>query len=236
MKIAASYLSIKENLKENINKLTNCDIDYLHMDVMDGMFVSNKTMNFDELKDVLNNNKPLDIHLMVKNVQKYIDEYKVLKPEFITFHYENDYDIMSLVMYLKQNNIKVGLSIKPNTKVEVLIPYLPFIDLVLVMSVEPGAGGQKFIEESTGKIDKLIELRKNNDYDYLIEVDGGINIDTIEKVKNVDIAVIGNYITSGEYQERINNVKEKIYGWYFIRNRRLNASNNWKYGKKIFKY
>jgi len=212
MKIAASYLSIKENLKENINKLTNCDIDYLHMDVMDGMFVSNKTMNFDELKDVLNNNKPLDIHLMVKNVQKYIDEYKVLKPEFITFHYENDYDIMSLVMYLKQNNIKVGLSIKPNTKVEVLIPYLPFIDLVLVMSVEPGAGGQKFIEESTGKIDKLIELRKNNDYDYLIEVDGGINIDTIEKVKNVDIAVIGNYITSGEYQERINNVKEKIYG------------------------
>lgn len=212
MKIAASYLSIKENLKENINKLTNCDIDYLHMDVMDGMFVSNKTMNFDELKDVLNNNKPLDIHLMVNDVKKYIDEYKVLKPEFITFHYENDYDIMSLVMYLKQNNIKVGLSIKPNTKVEVLIPYLPFIDLVLVMSVEPGAGGQKFIEESTGKIDKLIELRKNNDYDYLIEVDGGINIDTIEKVKNVDIAVIGNYITSGEYQERINNVKEKIYG------------------------
>ena len=212
MKIAASYLSIKENLKENINKLTNCDIDYPHMDVMDGMFVSNKTMNFDELKDVLNNNKPLDIHLMVNDVKKYIDEYKVLKPEFITFHYENDYDIMSLVMYLKQNNIKVGLSIKPNTKVEVLIPYLPFIDLVLVMSVEPGAGGQKFIEESTGKIDKLIELRKNNDYDYLIEVDGGINIDTIEKVKNVDIAVIGNYITSGEYQERINNVKEKIYG------------------------
>ena len=197
---------------ENINKLTNCDIDYLHMDVMDGMFVSNKTMNFDELKDVLNNNKPLDIHLMVKDVQKYIDEYKVLKPEFITFHYENDYDIMSLVMYLKQNNIKVGLSIKPNTKVEVLIPYLPFIDLVLVMSVEPGAGGQKFIEESTDKIDKLIELRENNNYDYLIEVDGGINIDTIEKVKNVDIAVIGNYITSGEYQERINNVKEKIYG------------------------
>lgn len=212
MKIAASYLSIKENLKENINKLTNCDIDYLHMDVMDGIFVSNKTKSFDELKDVLNNNKPFDIHLMVNDVKKYIDEYKILKPEFITFHYENDYDIMSLVMYLKQNNIKVGLSIKPDTKVEVLIPYLPFIDLVLVMSVEPGAGGQKFIEESTGKIDKLIELRKNNDYDYLIEVDGGINIDTIEKVKNVDIAVIGNYITSGEYQERINNVKEKIYG------------------------
>jgi len=212
MKIAASYLSIKDNLKENLEKLTTCDIDYLHLDIMDGEFVLNKTKEFNELKESLNNKKPFDVHLMVEDVKKYIDLYKELKPEFITFHYEVNYDIMSLVMYLKQNNIKVGISINPLTKVEVLIPYLPFIDLVLIMSVTPGKGGQEFIESSVDKINKLLELRNNNGYDFLIEVDGGINDNTIEKVKNVDIAVIGSYITSGDYEQRIKNVKEKIYG------------------------
>ena len=212
MKIAASYLSIKDNIKDNIKKLTNCDIDYLHVDVMDGKFVPNKTMEFEELKNVISNNKPLDVHLMVEEVQEYIDLYKTLNPYFITFHYEINYDIMSLVMYLKQNNIRVGISLKPETKVEALVPYLPFIDLVLIMTVPPGAGGQKFIDSSVDKINKLIELRTNNNYDYLIEVDGGINLETIEKVKNVDIAVIGSYITNGDYEEKIKNVKEKIYG------------------------
>jgi len=212
MKISASYLSIKEDLKENIDKLTNCDIDYLHLDVMDGIFVENKTKDFNDLEKALNHKKPLDVHLMVKDVSKYIEEYKKLKPEFITFHYEIDYDIMALVMELKNNNIKAGISIKPNTKVESLIPYLPFIDLVLIMTVEPGKGGQEFIEESTDKIKKLIELRNNNKYDFLIEVDGGINDLTIEKVSNVDISVIGSYITNGNYEERIKNIKEKIYG------------------------
>lgn len=212
MKIAASFLSIKDNLKENINKLTECDIDYLHLDVMDGKFVSNKTLEFEQIQQVINNNKPLDVHLMVEDIKSYIDLYKNLNPYFITFHYEINYDIMSLVMYLKENNIKVGLSIKPDTKVESIIPYLPFIDMVLVMTVEPGKGGQKFIESSIDKINKLIEIRNEYQYDYLIEVDGGINGETINLVKDVDIVVIGSYITSGNYEERIKNVKEKIYG------------------------
>lgn len=212
MKIAASFLSIKDDLKENINKLTECDIDYLHLDVMDGKFVVNKTLDFKQIHEVINNKKPLDVHLMVEDVKSYIDLYKILNPYFITFHYEINYDIMSLVMYLKENNIKVGLSIKPDTKVEVLIPYLPFIDMVLVMTVEPGMGGQKFINNSVDKINKLIELRKKFEYDYLIEVDGGINNETIKLVKDVDIAVIGSYITNGNYEENIKNIKEKIYG------------------------
>ena len=212
MKIAASYLSIKDNLKENIDKLANCDIDYLHLDIMDGKFVENKTLEFEELKKVISNKKPLDVHLMVEDVKSYIDLYKALNPYFITFHYEINYDIMSLVMYLKENNIKVGLSINPDTLVESIIPYLPFIDMVLVMSVIPGKGGQKFIDESIQKINKLIELRDNYDYNYLIEVDGGINNETIDLVKNVDIAVIGSYITNGDYEQQIKNIKEKIYG------------------------
>ena len=208
MKISASFLSIKDNLKENIDLLTKCDIDYLHLDIMDGIFVKNKTWDISEIKNLINYNKPLDVHLMVSDVYKYVDEYKDLNPEFITFHYEVDLDIMNIINYIKKYNIKVGLSIKPNTKVDEIIPYLPYLDLVLVMSVEPGEGGQKFIIDSVDKIKKLKELKG----DYLIEVDGGINDSTISLVKDVDIAVIGSYITSGNYEEKIKSIKEKIYG------------------------
>ena len=211
MKISASFLSIKDNLKENIDLLTKCDIDYLHLDIMDGIFVKNKTWDISEIKNLINYNKPLDVHLMVSDVYKYVDEYKDLNPEFITFHYEVDLDIMDIISYIKKYNIKVGLSIKPNTKVDEIIPYLPYLDLILVMSVEPGEGGQKFIIDSVDKIKKLKELKELKG-DYLIEVDGGINDSTISLVKDVDIAVIGSYITSGNYEEKIKSIKEKIYG------------------------
>lgn len=208
MKISASFLSIKDNLKENIDLLTKCDIDYLHLDIMDGIFVKNKTWDISEIKNLINYNKPLDVHLMVSDVYKYVDEYKDLNPEFITFHYEVDLDIMDIINYIKKYNIKVGLSIKPNTKVDEIIPYLPYLDLILVMSVEPGEGGQKFIIDSVDKIKKLKELKGN----YVIEVDGGINDSTIKYVSDADIVVVGSYITSGNYEERIKNLKEKIYG------------------------
>ena len=212
MKISASFLSIKNNLKENIDKLTDLDIDYLHLDIMDGLFVNNKTYEIKEIEDIINNKKPLDVHLMVSDVYKYIDDFKNLNPEFITFHYEVNHDIMDLIKYLKSLNISVGISIKPDTKVTELLPYLPYIDLVLVMSVEPGFGGQKFIENSIDKINELYELRKDNNYKYLIEVDGGINDTNIEKLKKADILVIGSFITNGDYSKNLSIVKEKIYG------------------------
>lgn len=208
MKISASFLSIKDNLKENIARLTQTDIDYLHLDIMDGNFVENKTWDIEQIKGIINYNKPLDIHLMVDDVYKYIDQFQVLKPIYITFHYEINYDIMKVIEYIKQYGIKVGLSIKPETDVEQILPYLPYIDLILVMSVDPGSGGQTFISNTTDKIEKLRAIDGN----FLIEVDGGINGDTIDLVKNVDIIVVGSYITNGDYEERIKNIKEKIYG------------------------
>ena len=208
MKISASFLSIKDNLKENIARLTQTDIDYLHLDIIDGNFVENKTWDIEQIKGIINYNKPLDIHLMVDDVYKYIDQFQVLKPIYITFHYEINYDIMKVIEYIKQYGIKVGLSIKPETDVEQILPYLPYIDLILVMSVDPGSGGQTFISNTTDKIEKLRAIDGN----FLIEVDGGINIDTIDLVKNVDIIVVGSYITNGDYEERIKNIKEKIYG------------------------
>lgn len=208
--ISASFLSIKDNIKENINKLDNTSIDMLHVDIMDGIFVPNSTWNIDEVKDLLSDTKKeKDVHLMVKDVVKYIDDFRLLNPKYITFHYETSDNIKNIINYIKSLNIKVGLSIKPNTSVDDILPYLEDIDLVLVMSVEPGKGGQKFIESSIDKINYLYELREENDYHYVIEVDGGINDITAKMCKCADILVIGSFITNGNYQEQIDKIKVK---------------------------
>lgn len=211
MKISASFLSIKNNLKENIKLLDQTNIDYLHLDIMDGKFVPNKTWSFRELKNILEHTTNLkDIHLMVSDVKKYIRKYKKLKPEYITFHLEATKTPLKIINILRKNNIKVGISIKPNTNIEDLRPYLSLIDLVLVMSVEPGKGGQEFISSSIDKINYLNNLRNKNNYKYLIEVDGGIN-DTnyhLLKTSNVDIIVVGSFITNSDnYQEQIDKLK-----------------------------
>lgn len=210
MKISASFLSIKDNIKENISKLTKTNIDYLHLDIMDGQFVKNKTYSIEEIKEIINYDKKLDVHLMVLDIKKYIDDFKCLNPEFITFHYETNYDIMDLISYIKSLNIKVGISICPDTDVKVLDKYLKYIDLILIMSVVPGAGGQQFIENSIDKIDYLKNERIKNNYSYLISVDGGINDETI-KLVNSDIAVSGSFITNGDYKENVEKLKETIY-------------------------
>lgn len=212
MKISASILSIKNNLKNNIKKLDNSNIDYLHLDIMDNIFVPNQTWNFNEINELLENTtKTKDVHLMVKDVIKYIDDYSIIKPEFVTFHLEAIDNILETINYIKAKGIKVGISIKPNTKVEELLEYLPLIDLVLVMSVEPGFGGQQFIENTLTKIDELYSIRENNNYNYLIEVDGGINADNIKYLNKCDIVVVGSYITNGDnYDDAISKLKGEI--------------------------
>lgn len=205
MEISASFLSIKEDLKNNIKKLDNSNIDYLHLDIMDNIFVPNITWSVEEIENLLNDTKSKkDVHLMVKDVIKYIDDYSKLNPEFITFHFEAVDNVLEIINYIKKKNIKVGLSIKPNTKVEEITDYLSLIDLVLVMSVEPGFGGQVFIPDSLNKIEKLYNIRKNNNYNYLIEVDGGINSSNIKYLDKCDIVVVGSFITNNsDYSKAI---------------------------------
>lgn len=209
MKLSASFLSIKNNIKENILKLDKTTIDYLHLDIMDGEFVSNKTWSFEEINDLLKNTtKPYDVHLMVSDVYKYIDDYKTINPDYITFHFEATKDHLEIINYIKKNKIKVGMSIKPNTSVQEIFPYLSQLDLVLVMSVEPGEGGQDFLISTVNKIRLLDEIRKNYEYHYLIEVDGGINDETIQYCMSADIIVVGSYITSSDdYQGQIDKLK-----------------------------
>ncbi len=203
--IAASFLGIKNDIRTNILKLDQTNIDYLHLDIMDGIFVNNTSYSINELKEILKETtKPKDIHLMVKDVKKYVDECLSFKPEYITFHVEVD-NPLDLINYIKSKGIKVGLAIKPETKVEDLYQYLDMIDLILVMTVEPGYGSQAFIPEM---INKVNELRRLQGYhNYLIAVDGGINDETIKQVK-ADIYVVGSYITSSDnYQEQVDKLK-----------------------------
>lgn len=207
--LSVSILGIKEDIKENIELLDKLNIDFLHLDIMDGIFVPNKTWEYEEIEQLLKNTKTKkDVHLMVKNVKKYIDDFIKINPENITFHYEATDNQLELIKYIKNKNIKAGLSIKPQTEIKEIKHLLKDIDLVLVMSVEPGFGGQKYIEDSTKKINELKKLREENNYKYVIEVDGGINNETKEKAKNADILVVGSYITNNNYKEKIKEFKE----------------------------
>ncbi len=203
MKLAASFLGVKNPVKV-IKELNDSKIDFFHYDIMDGIFVKNKTRDFKEdlvLKKIMK--KPFDVHLMVKDVRNYVDLYKTLNPLWITFHLEIG-ETKELINYVKNQNIEVGLSLNPNTSIEKLIPFLKEIDVVLVMSVEAGLGGQKFLNKVIDRIAYLHNYRKNHGLSFLIQVDGGINNKTIKKCQLADIAVVGSYITSSSnYNEQI---------------------------------
>lgn len=210
MQLSVSILSSNQRI-ECIKKLNQTNIDYFHLDVMDGIFVNNFQMPKEEINEITKyTKKPLDIHLMVENPEEYIDSINLDNVKYITFHLEINKDIKKIIAKIKNKNIKVGLSIKPNTKIDSLIPYLDYLDLILIMSVEPGKGGQKFMDSSLDKIKKLKEYLEENNYDIKIEVDGGINDTNIEKLKEckTDIVVSGSYIINSEnYQNQINKIK-----------------------------
>lgn len=207
MKISTSFLS-SSNIPKDLVKLNETDTDYIHVDIMDGNFVKKKTMPFKEMRNIYKyTSKRLDVHLMVKNPKKYIKDYASLNTEYITFHIETD-DVLKNLELIKKYGIKCGLAIKPNTEIKELVPYLPLLDLVLIMSVEPGEGGQKFMDDAENKINELKVLLNEYKSKALINVDGGINKDTKDKCKNADILVIGSYVVSSDdFQKRIDEVR-----------------------------
>ena len=208
MKVSASFLSSKDP-RIDIEKLNDTDVDFIHVDIMDGKFVPNKTMPFSEMKHIYKyTSKRLDVHLMVEDPKRYIPLYAELNTEYITIHVELENHIMDSLKLIKDYSIKAGLSIKPNTKVSELVPYLPYIDMILVMSVEPGAGGQEFIEESENRINEIRELLNSYNIPAVINVDGGINSDTRKLCYNADIVTAGSYIVkSDNFQEKVSSLR-----------------------------
>ena len=198
VKIAPSLLSADfACLKKEIDKIKVAE--WIHYDVMDGHFVPNISFGYSILKDVSKvTDKYLDVHLMISDPFKYVDNFIASNASLIVFHYEavEENEINKLIKHIKNNNIDVGIAIKPDTCQDVLKPFLSQLDLVLVMSVEPGFGGQTFNHSAIEKISKLAKLREENNYHYLIEVDGGINESTAKLCRQagVDVLVAGSYV------------------------------------------
>lgn len=195
MELSVSILNSQDR-KEMVKLLNKTNIAYIHVDVMDGIFVSQKTFNIKEIRTISQvSDKKLDVHLMVENPLLYIENIKDLTNiEYITIHLEINKDIKEILTKAKSYGFKTGISIKPNTNLELLLPYLEYIDLLLVMTVEPGLGGQPFILSSSNRLKEIKKLIQN--YNIKLEVDGGINNHTIKEVELADIAVVGSYITS----------------------------------------
>ena len=207
MLISTSFLS-SINPAKDLKKLNDTDTDFIHVDVMDGIFVQGRTMPFKEMKKIYKyTSKRLDVHLMVEEPSKLIKKYATLNAEYITIHVESE-NVENNLNLIRNYAIKRGIAINPETKVSELVPYLPLVDMILVMSVEPGKGGQAFLPKTKAKIKEITKLLKEYKSKALISVDGGINNETKANCEGADVLVAGTYIISDtDFQERINKLR-----------------------------
>ena len=219
VEVSTSILSMKkEEEAQTILGLETARTDYFHIDVMDGKFVEKDTY-----EDMLKNasyikrmsNLPLDVHLMIEDIRNGINDFTALEPNIITFHYEackNKEEVLEMINLIKDNHCKVGLSVKPNTNIEQIYEFLPYIHVCLIMTVEPGKGGQTLISDMINKIKKLKEYLNENKMEVEIEVDGGINLNTADRVKEAgaDILVAGTAILKArDYKVIIDELKKR---------------------------
>lgn len=217
VEVSASILNMdNENAIKNLYELETALIDYFHIDVMDGKFVKdNTTEKMIEYSEYISSisSLPLDIHLMVEDVEQYIKSFSVFEPNLITFHIEarkNKEEIFELIKLVKESNSRVGLAIKPNTRIEEIYNYLPYIHSVLIMTVEPGLGGQELIPETIEKISRMKKYLEQEKLEVDIQADGGINLQNIDLLKQAGVrnVVVGNALMkTKDKKDMINKLK-----------------------------
>lgn len=217
VEVSTSILSVKKGEEsKTFFALEAAKTDYFHIDVMDGKFVEKDTYaKMLEYSSYIKriSNLPLDVHLMVNDIKKAIDDFIAVEPNIITFHLEaceNEENVFENIKYIKENNSKVGIAIKPETNVEEIYKYLPYIHMCLVMTVEPGKGGQTYLSDMTEKVKTLKKYIDENNMEIDIEVDGGINLRTAPAVKKAgaNILVAGTAILKAvDYKNIIDELK-----------------------------
>ena len=207
--LAADFNNLSREVK-SLNK-TNCEL--IHCDVMDGNFVPNISFGPDIIKNIKKNTKKIiDVHLMINNVSDNLSSFKKAGADIITFHYEAEKNVLNIIKKINNLNTKVGLAIKPRTNIKVILNLIKYLDIILVMTVEPGFGGQKFMNNQLNKIEAIRNYIDSNNLKTKIEVDGGINYKTGRKCKEAgaDILVAGTYIFNDKlkkYREKINSLR-----------------------------
>ena len=205
------------NLENDLNILNEENINYLHLDVMDGMFVPNISLGVPVIESIKKNTKDsfiLDTHLMVEKPERYIKNFVSAGSDILTIHEEATNEYLNAIDLIKNEGIKAGISINPETDIKTIDNALAIVDLVLVMSVHPGFGGQKFIEDSLNKVMYLKDKREKNNYKYMIEIDGGIYVENVKKVidAGVDIVVSGSGVFKNDIRENIKKFNNILKG------------------------
>lgn len=209
--VAPSILSADfSKLAEEIKAVESAGADWIHVDVMDGHFVPNLTIGAPVVHSLRKvTNLPLDVHLMIERPDLYVKDFLAAGSDYITLHVESKGFSKELLKEIRQKGCQAGITLRPKTPLSEIEEHLDLVDLVLVMTVEPGFGGQSFMEDQVAKIDQLRSIRDAKGLSFLIEVDGGISDKTALKVFNADVLVAGSYVFKNDYNQAITSLKTK---------------------------